>query len=73
MYLPASVSVSPRVLRWNSLTPKRSSSRLIYLVTALAEMNSFSAALRKLPQSATVIKVFRCQSYTGEPFFLFKP
>ena len=54
---PASVSVSPRWLRWNSWMLRLASSEVICFITADGVMNSSSAALLKLPASATWRKV----------------
>ena len=51
--LPASVRISPRWVRTKSCEFRLSSSRLICLITAGGEIYSFSAALLKLPASAT--------------------
>ena len=54
---PALVSVNPRWLRSNSFTPRFSSSKLICLITAVGVIKLSSAALLKLPASATRRKV----------------
>lgn len=50
---PSAVSVMLRVLRWNSRTPRRSSSRATRLPTAEAETPSARPAVTKLRVSAT--------------------
>ena len=57
MDFPASVSFSPRGLRINSFKSRLDSREVICLITAGGVMNSSSAALLKLPASATRRKV----------------
>ena len=64
---PALVSCNPRCVRTKSCRSKLSSSRLICLMTAGGEMYSRSAALLKLPASATQRNVSSCGLYTGIP------
>ena len=63
--LPASVSWRPRWVRTKSCRSRFSSSRLICLMTAGGEINNFSAALLKLPHSATHRKVSNWGLYMG--------
>ena len=60
---PASVSVSPRGLRTNSLISRLVSSEVICLITAGGVMNNSSAALLKLPASAARINVSSWRLY----------
>lgn len=59
---PAGVSETPRFVRRRSTTPSSRSSRLICLITACDERYSSSAALAKLPRSATSKKTSKCLS-----------
>ena len=56
---PPSVSVSRRVLRWNSRTPSRASSRATFLLTAAGVSPRRRAAAEKLPPSALCTKEAR--------------
>ena len=60
---PAFVKCSPLCVRSNSLTPNESSSKLICLITAVGVIKDSSAALLKLPASATLINVSSCGLY----------
>jgi hypothetical protein len=63
--LPASVSTTPRPLRISSVTCRSVSSRRTWRDSAGWAMLSITAALLKLPSSATATKYSSCLRFTA--------